>query len=231
MNIYKTIKSTFTNIYFLEIPEGYCMIDTSYYKNYKSFKKQLKLIGINLNEIKYIFLTHHHDDHSGFLNEMVSENDIKVILHEKAIRYLERGFPETEITPINYRVKIFFGLFLKFHNDKFPIFNPRPQDFIIKGDNDTILKSIGIKGKILHTPGHAEDSITMMLDNGDAFIGDLAMSAWKFLKKYYFPIIIQSIEETKKSWKRVLNHHAKTVYPSHGLPFDSKILSENIMKY
>ena len=231
MNTYKTIKSDFTRIYFLQIPEGYCMIDTSYHQNYKSFKKKLKSIGINLSEIKYIFLTHHHDDHAGFLSEIVSENEIKVILHENALKYLKEGHSETESKPINNRVKVFFWVFSKFHKFEFPFFIPRSQDYIINGDNDTLLKSIGIEGKILHTPGHTKDGLTLLLDNGDAFVGDLAMSSWKMFKIHYFPIYIQSIEETKKSWKKVLNHHVKTVYPCHGLPFDSKILSENITKY
>ena len=42
--------------------------------------------------IKYIFLTHAHDDHAGFLNELLGRNkELKVIMSNKAMTTLKRG--------------------------------------------------------------------------------------------------------------------------------------------
>ncbi len=149
----KKIKCAFTNIYFVPISEGYCMIDASYPKCYKKFKKKLKSIGIDLSEIKYLFLTHHHYDHAGFLNEIVSESNIRVIIHNNGLKYLKEGQSETISKPINWRVKLFFGFFSKFHKFIFPSFIPRPHDIIIEGDDEIILENMGISGKILYTLG------------------------------------------------------------------------------
>ena len=35
------------------------------------------------------------------------------------------------------------------------------------------LQSIGVRGEILETPGHSDDRISLLLDSGVAFIGDL----------------------------------------------------------
>ena len=35
------------------------------------------------------------------------------------------------------------------------------------------LRSIGIEGEIISTPSHSEDSISVILDCGDCFVGDL----------------------------------------------------------
>ena len=50
------------------------------------------------------------------------------------------------------------------------------RDIIIEGDNDEFLKGIGIDGVILHTPGHTRDSISVLLSDGSAFVGDAAMN-------------------------------------------------------
>jgi glyoxylase-like metal-dependent hydrolase (beta-lactamase superfamily II) len=35
------------------------------------------------------------------------------------------------------------------------------------------LQNIGLSGEVIHTPGHTDDSVSVFLDSGDAFIGDL----------------------------------------------------------
>ena len=64
---------------------GYVLIDTGYAENYPAFRKRLEKTGVSLKEIKYIFLTHAHDDHAGFLNEVLAITNAKVILRPKAI--------------------------------------------------------------------------------------------------------------------------------------------------
>jgi glyoxylase-like metal-dependent hydrolase (beta-lactamase superfamily II) len=44
-------------------------------------------------------------------------------------------------------------------------------DILMKNEFD--LSEYGINGKIVHTPGHTEDSITIILDNGEMLLGDL----------------------------------------------------------
>ena len=52
--------------------DGYVLIDTGYAESYGAFRKRLKKTGVSPKEIKYVFLTHAHDDHDGFLNEVLA---------------------------------------------------------------------------------------------------------------------------------------------------------------
>ena len=80
------------NTYIYPIPTGYVMIDTGYEHSFSMVIKRLKRHGIDCAEIKYVFLTHAHDDHAGFLNELLTKfPDIKVITNEKALPVLLRG--------------------------------------------------------------------------------------------------------------------------------------------
>ena len=48
---------------------GYVLVDTGYVEGYADFLKRLEKTGVSPKDIKYVFLTHAHDDHAGFLND------------------------------------------------------------------------------------------------------------------------------------------------------------------
>ena len=62
------------NTYVYSCSNGYIMIDTGYEHNLKDVETKLNKKGIKLSDIKYVFLTHAHDDHAGFLNELLGKN-------------------------------------------------------------------------------------------------------------------------------------------------------------
>jgi len=51
---------------------------------------------------------------------------------------------------------------------------------IVSGVDSRLLGSLGIDGQILHTPGHTHDSMSIVLADGRAFVGDLAMTLLSF---------------------------------------------------
>ena len=61
------------NTYIYHAPEGYVMIDTGYEHSLKNVERISYRHGIVLSDIKYIFLTHAHDDHAGFLDSVVNK--------------------------------------------------------------------------------------------------------------------------------------------------------------
>ena len=62
------------------------------------------------------------------------------------------------------------------------------------------MKDLGIDGEIIYTPGHSEDSISLVLDQGFAIVGDLydLNSAALFSDK-----------KINDSWKKILSHNIK----------------------
>lgn len=80
------------NTYVYQTSVGHIMIDTGYEHSLVSVEKKLNKQGIDIANIKYVFLTHAHDDHAGFLNELLGKNaDLKVIMSDKAMPTLKRG--------------------------------------------------------------------------------------------------------------------------------------------
>jgi glyoxylase-like metal-dependent hydrolase (beta-lactamase superfamily II) len=70
-----------------------------------------------------------------------------------------------------------------------------------------LLAQISIPGEILPTPGHSDDSVSLLLDDGSAFTGDLSPVeyAWG-----------EAGELVRASWRLLGERGAKRVYPGHG---------------
>lgn len=64
------------NTYVYPIATGYVMVDTGYENSMRSVMKKLNRRGIERSEVRYVFLTHAHDDHAGFLNELLANSPI-----------------------------------------------------------------------------------------------------------------------------------------------------------
>ena len=77
-------------------------------------------------------------------------------------------------------------------------------------DSRTWLASIGIAGEVLHTSGHGEQCISLLLDGGEAFIGDLAPEN----------AIAEEDVKSKESWELLRSKGAKVILPAHAREFE-----------
>ncbi|MBA7708743.1 Hydroxyacylglutathione hydrolase [subsurface metagenome] len=226
-----SVKLGWTRCYLLKCTGGYLLIDTDYPRYYARFEKKLGKLGIATSDIKYLLLTHHHDDHAGFAAELVRSTGCQVIAHRNALSALEQGKSEdTGGKPFNRRLQIvftFYMLYAKFFEEwNFPPLTLTERDIVIEGDNDDFLKGIGIDGVILHTPGHTRDSISVLLSDGSAFVGDAAMNFLRWTGVGQRPIYIDDISTVYESWRKLRERGARVIYPSHGKSFSAARLDK-----
>lgn len=86
-----------TNCYLISCGNQYILVDTGYEIDWNIFCKQLKNNKIDFSQISHIILTHHDDDHSGLLNNIISRNaGIKVVMS-----YLAKVSPTPRQRKIN----------------------------------------------------------------------------------------------------------------------------------
>jgi ribonuclease/clavin/mitogillin len=74
-------------------------------------------------------------------------------------------------------------------------------------ESRSLLERIGIPGEILHTPGHSDDSVSLLLDDGSVFTGDLTAPQY---------IGLENPEVVQESWRLLRERGATRVYPGHG---------------
>ena len=198
---------------------GYILIDTGYADGFEGFTKKLEKTGVTPKEIKYIFLTHAHDDHAGFLNDVLAITDAKVILHPMAIERLLKG-QNPFVGGCSSRLAWLFCQILKLFGKgehKFPPIKEEYLDRFITIDSEQF-KSLSLPFEVIETPGHTADHIAMMKD-GILFCGDAAMNGFPSIRRVI--IWIEDLEQYKQSWDKMIALNPKMIYPSHGKPFST----------
>lgn len=117
-----------------------------------------------------------------------------------------------------------FGSFLNKWSQKFSIEQCEVDN--TTGDEDKSLGEFGINGKIVFTPGHSSGSISVILDTGDAFVGDMAMNGLPMTIGANLPIFAENTSVLINSWRKLADMGLKRIYPAHGKPFSI----ENLLK-
>jgi len=234
MKNYIRLNLGITKVYLLPCAEGYLLIDTGYKADYEKFRKRLAEAAVSISQIKYLLLTHYHDDHSGFANRLKHEFGIPLIVQRKSVALLAQGDSgeEEEGYYITRRMRFLFSLFELFHKSfTYPPVRVNDVDILVDGDDRQVLRKLGIDADILYTPGHSVDSMSVLCDDGVAFVGDAAMNYLKFTGTHYRPIYYNNLEQTYKSIKKLIDAGAKSIMPAHGNPFPVKKLQDMLARY
>ncbi|MEN8194509.1 MAG: MBL fold metallo-hydrolase [Bacteroidota bacterium] len=205
--------------------EGVIMIDGGAPRKAPEFIKGLKNISIDPNEIQLIIITHGHWDHIGAVKEIQELTGAKILMHKNEKDWLENGNP-----PLPPGITLWGKAFASFMGAlSFLIHIEIAKVDIVMGDNDFSLKEYGISGKVMYTPGHSQGSLSVLLESGETFVGDLAMNKFPLCLSPGLPIFADDLSLVKKSWNNLLDKGSKTIYPSHGEPFSAEIMRKAIL--
>lgn len=202
--------------YLLETPVGMIAIDTGYPGGLPTFKARFERRW-PLSELKYLFLTHHHDDHAGFLADLLEQTGAEVVLHPLAVEHLRRG-RNNEPPGAGYSSRP-ASLFGKFKKDfSFPAVNAGERYTLVHSEEEQFFRDLGLPIQIVFLPGHTADSMGLFLpETGQLFCGDAAMNAVISVVRH--TIWIDDAEAFGCSWDRMLALSPTRIYPSHGTPF------------
>ena len=201
------------------------MIDGGAPKKAKAFINGMDRISIRPTDIKLIIITHGHWDHIGSAKDIKEITGAKIAMHRR-----EKDWLEKSLKPLPPGVTTWGRIFARTMEMFTPLIHIPPTNVdLVLGDEDLSLADFGIPGKIMHTPGHSSGSVSVLLETGDAFVGDLAMNKFPLRFSPGLPIFAEDLQRAKESWKLLLDQGAKTVYPAHGGPFYADIIRKSVL--
>jgi len=183
-----------TNCYLIAVDNGWLMIDAGWPDTFSQLLQLLNQNDISVNEINYLIVTHFHPDHAG-LTQNLKDLGTNLILHEYQVPFINK---------LNLMYK-------KNPKANFKDIVNTNNIILTNTDNRSFLKTIGIDGALIYTPGHSDDSVSLIIDNCCAFIGDLPALS---LVEAYDDLVIDD------SWNMIQKYQVKKIYPGHGEPYE-----------
>ena len=164
------------NTYLIQGDDQCILIDTGSINQQQTFIHHLAKHGISAGQIGLVVITHAHFDHVGSLKAIKALCQCPVAIHEEESPLLRKGLMVVPPgTSLFGKVASFVGKMFMRPLLRFP---PVEPDILISEDYS--LESFGIPGKILPTQGHTEGSLSVLLESGEAFVGDLAANYLPF---------------------------------------------------
>ena len=177
-----------TNYWVVSAGRSRLLVDLGYPGIMGTMRARLKQMDIPLKELKYALATHYHIDHAGLAQELKLAGVSLLVM-------------ETQATAIPLMKR-----FTK-PKDHYVEISMDGNVTISFTESRLLLAQIGIPGEILPTPGHSDDSVSLLLDDGSVFTGDLTPSehVWG-----------EAGEVVLASWRLLKEKGARTIYPAHG---------------
>lgn len=192
----KEIKYGTTNTYLIKGTNGTILFDTCWAGTLPAFCHAMGEAGEKVQDINYILISHYHPDHMGIAQEIsdmgpvIYAADIQKDFIHSSDRILARD-KRFEFTPIKDENVRFFNL----------------------EESRSFLKALGIDGCVCPTPGHSDDSISLMLDSGELFVGDL---------NPLYELELHRGSVIENSWNMLMAMNPRKVYYGHAPAADLK---------
>lgn len=184
-----------THYYALDLNDGKLLIDCGWPGKMGEFLAVFKRKGVNPQSIRFVLVTHFHMDHAGLVQEFKNLGATLILMPSQV------GYPEK------------LADFLRPKENNFLEIQPQGNLLLDFSESRAFLAHLGLAGEILPTPAHSPDHVTLVLDNGWAFTGDLPPHT---LRDPAQP-------ELQTSWDRIFAHLIARLYPAHGAAIDIEI--------
>jgi ribonuclease/clavin/mitogillin len=175
-----------TNYWVVGAGPSRLLVDIGWPGTLGAMKANLRRKGIAIREIRYALATHFHIDHAG-LGEELKREGIPLLVLDVQVGAIAAMKAWTK------------------PSDNYVEITPDGNIVITADQSRQFLGEIGILGQVLHTPGHSDHCVSLLLDNGSVFTGDLPAEVYASDN----PVGLAS-------WQLLRERGATRIYPAHG---------------
>ena len=182
-----------------------------------------RLDQFNVKSIDFLILTHTHFDHAANACQLKEKFGLKVIVHKTEAGFLNSGdspIPAGTNTFTRWLVRNAGEWFRKMVRYK----SCNPDQLIHQNFS---LLPFGINAEIIHTPGHSDGSICLVVDNEIALVGDTLIGTFP---RSCFPPFADNKPALIKSWQILIKTGCSLFLPSHGSARTHEFLKKNLRK-
>jgi len=202
------LKIGITNCYLIETENSFILADTGQKRFSNKLNSILESTLTKEKKLDYLILSHTHYDHAENAKMIQSKYSPKVIVHKNEYGFLKNGFT-TLPKGTNLITNFISGMGNKFAAW---IGEYEPVTADIQFEESTLLNQI--KGiELIETPGHTIGSISIIIDDEIALVGDTLFGVFP---NTILPPFADDKDELIESWKKLLQTNCKLFLPAHG---------------
>lgn len=211
-----------SNVFLLTHNKKNIIIDTSPKRKWKKLNARLK--ELNITHLDYLVLTHTHFDHADNARRVKDNYKAKVFVHKSEAGFLTSGGSSVP-SGTNLFTRVITTLLAKQIGKKMSI-EPCSYDYTVDSSYD--LSGLGFNAYIMHTPGHSPGSMSVIVDDEIALVGDTMFGV---LRNSVFPPFAADPCKMIESWRTLLETGCSIFLPSHGREKSRLQLSADYKKY
>ncbi len=198
------------------------VIDAGGSRELPLLKSGLESIGLGLDAVEVVLITHGHSDHIGFARE-VAESGVPVKVHEREAPYAKDGSRGTQIQPTDL-----------------PFWRPRVWAFIVEmiragAAQEYRLREVGTmvdgevadapgRPRLLATPGHTAGHACFVLDDRNVLFAGDALVTDGLIHDRRGPQMLEDVfhkdvQLARASLHRIGALDTDVLLPGHGAPW------------
>jgi len=177
-----------TNYWVVSAGRSRVLVDLGWPGTMGTLRANLRRMDVPLNEIRYGLATHYHIDHAGLAQEL-KDAGVPLLVLDVQVRAIPIMKTWTKPQDNYVDIAVHDNVVISFKESR------------------SVLERVGIPGEIMRTPGHSDDSVSLLLDDGSAFTGDLT-----------HPGLVggNDVAVVTASWRLLRERGATSVFPAHG---------------
>ena len=200
------------------------LVDTGIISAYDRLQRNISTLNLPSNSIDFLILTHSHYDHCQSVNVIQKQYNCKTIQSENETEFTRLGYaPLPDGTNLLTRLIANLGKNL---GQKYFRFSPFIADILFNDQLD--LNSFGLNIRLIHTTGHSPGSISVIVDNEIALVGD---AMFGIFRNSIFPPFADDISGMIKSWGVLLKTECKVFLPGHGNEISRALVQNEFDKF
>lgn len=221
--VYRVLKGR-CNSFLISSGNLILLVDTGKTSAYKKLMRNINTLNLSPDFEKVLLLTHTHFDHCQNAASLSSMHGFKIWVSKAESTFIKNGY-----TPIprgtNPLTKILVAIGKRFFKSTLS-YKPFEADLTI--NNDLALTKYAANIKIIETPGHSAGSISIIVDDEIALVGD---ALFGIFPKSTYPPFADDTNIMIKSWRKLLQTSCTLFMPAHGKPVTRQLLQKEFERY
>jgi len=211
------------NWYLIEEEGRLTLVDAGFLGHYSVYKKGLESLGKTSKDIEAIVLTHAHADHIGFAEKVRKETGVPVFVHKEDAKMAQKSLqlPWIGLLSNAWRAYTAKMLGVAIINGVFTF----PYLTKVQTIEDGQVLDIPGKPRILHTPGHTDGEISLLLEDkkviitGDTIVTRNLLTGEVGEPQIVNPILTNNYKQAYRTLEVLREIGEVTMLSGHGTPW------------